>query len=144
MRRTEPNQRIGRPVAYPDHIVIVAIPGIGHRIGSRQTPPPPAAGPRIIQRDLAGVPLTDPEAAPRIRPHPPRTLPGSRRLQDRHGAAGEIDPGDVVTGERRVVHRSVGCRAHAVRPAAPWRVEHVHLSGLWIETSVHPVLAGEP
>src|SRR3989442_9711825 len=96
MRRIEPNQRIGRPVASPDHIVIVDIHGIGHRIGSRQTPLPPAAGPRIIQRDLAGVPLTDPEAAPRIRPHPPRTLPGSRRLQAPPGPPGGFYPGAWV------------------------------------------------
>src|SRR2546426_4870522 len=144
MRRIELHQRIGPPVAHPDQIVIVDKHGVGHRIGPGQTPLPPAAGPRIIQCDLAGVPLTDPQAAPRIRPYPPRTLPGGRRLQDRYAATGGIDPGDVVAGERRVVHRSVGCRANAVRPAAPWRVKHIHRSRPWIETSVHPVLAGEP
>src|SRR2546428_11597022 len=92
----EPHRRIGPPLPHPNKILTFAKPGVAKRMGSGQAPFPPAAGPRIIQCDLAGVPLTDPQAAPRIRPSPPRTLPGSRRLQDRYAATGGIDPGDVV------------------------------------------------
>src|SRR2546426_3624653 len=142
MRRIELHQRMAPPVAHPAQTVIVDKHGVGHRIGSRQPPLPPAAGPRIIQCDLAGVPLTDPQAAPRIRPYPPRTLPGSRRLQDRYAATGGIYSGDGGAGERRVVNRSLRGRANARRPPAPWRVKHIPPSPPWVETSRQPPFAG--
>src|SRR3989442_1027800 len=119
MHRIELHKRVRPEIAQPHPVATIDEHGVRHRSGSRQAPFPPAIRARVIHSDLARIPLADPQATLRICPHAPRALPRCRRLQDGCPAGREVDPGDVVAGQGRVVHRPARGGADAVRTAAP-------------------------
>src|SRR3954447_8200871 len=108
---------------------------------SRQLPRFPGAVGGIVHRDVAAIPFADPEAAFGIRPYPPGTLIGRRRLHDRRVPGRRIDFGDMAAGERGVPDVALRRDGDAVGPDAPWRLEHRDVTGLRIEPAVKAGLA---
>ncbi len=96
-----------------------------------------------MDRDLARVPLRDPQPAIRCRPHPPRPLAGRRRIDHPRLSGVAVDPGDVAARQRRVPDLAARRGRDAVGPAPTGRLEHLHLAAR-LEAPVVAGLAGEP
>src|SRR5262249_33535962 len=101
-RGLEPDDRVGAEVAEPDHVALVDVDGVGAGAVARHPPGLPGLRLRVVHADVAGVPLADPDATGRVRPHAARALIPGGRLDDRGHAGVEVDARDVAAGERGV------------------------------------------
>src|SRR3990172_11544478 len=140
----EANKRIRSEITQPDLVLLVDIHGVWARAVTRQPPlaPGPAGG--IVHGQLTGVPFTDPQPPLRVGPHPPRTLPGRRWLEDGHASGFRVDAAELAPGERGVVDPTLRCGGDPIRSAPLRRVEDLHPPLFRIQSTVHAGLAGEP
>src|SRR4051794_28014384 len=74
--RIEANDGVGGEVGEPDLVLVVHKDGVGAWALARQLPCLPRAIGGIVHRDMAAVPLADPDPALRVRPDAPRALAG--------------------------------------------------------------------
>src|SRR5205085_2223977 len=95
---------------------------------------------RVVHRDLATQPFAHPDAALAVAPHPPRALPGRRRLDDHRLAARAIDPGDERAGERAVPDFAARRGADAVGAGAARRFLDRDAPALRCEVADEPAL----
>src|SRR5690606_18257072 len=98
----------------------------------------------VVEREVAAVPLGDPQAPAAVGPDAARALPLRLGLVNFRLAALRIDTGDIAAGKRGEPDLAVGRRRDAIGTAAAWRLEYPHLLGARIEAAVDAVLAGEP
>src|SRR3954447_9324316 len=63
VERIETHDRVGRKIGKPDLVPVIDIDRIGLWAVSRQLPGFPRAVSRIVRRDVAAVPFTDPDSA---------------------------------------------------------------------------------
>src|SRR5262249_16646308 len=111
---------------------------------ARQRPLAPRVVRRVVHADLPGIPVAYPDPTLGVGPDASRTLVLGRRLDDGRLAGVEVDPGDVIAGERRVVDVATGPRPDAVRPAPGRRFPHLHVAARGIEPTVVAALPGKP
>src|SRR2546421_680205 len=72
--RVEAHQRIRHEVAQPDDCVVVHVDRVCLRMIAGQPPFAPRPRRRIVDRDLDGVPLADPDPTMRVGPDAARAL----------------------------------------------------------------------
>src|SRR5690606_23239260 len=69
--RIEAHDGVGAEIAQPDLVLIVDIDGVRARSLARQAPRLPAVAGRVVDADLTGIPLADPDLAGAVRPDAP-------------------------------------------------------------------------
>jgi hypothetical protein len=97
--RIEFDDGVRAPLGQPYLILVVDPHRVRVRLTARQLPFAPRRHRRVVHADLAGVPVTHPDAAARIGPEASRTLRRRRRFDDGGFAGFDIDAGNVIAGE---------------------------------------------
>src|SRR5205807_1783082 len=96
----EAQDRVCSPVADPHGIGVINIDGVGLRPVAWQMPTPPTTAFAVVAEKISAVPAGDPQPVVAVAPDASCALPRHRRLQDCGGAGLEIDPTEIVAGER--------------------------------------------
>src|SRR5437870_9167094 len=97
-------------------------------------PAPPTLGLAVVAEKISAVPAGDPECAAAVAPDAPCALARHRRFQNCGGAGLEIDPTEIISGERREKYLAIRRRGDAVGTGTARRVEHRHRAQIGIET----------
>src|SRR6185369_15234467 len=80
--RIEAVDGVAAPFAHPRHVALIDVDGINLGTGTRQLPLPPGPALWIVHRQVAAVPLADPQSPFAVAPNPARTLVLRWRLDD--------------------------------------------------------------
>src|SRR6185369_7692251 len=142
--RIELEDGVGAKVADPHLVLAVDIDRVSVRRFARQLVNLPARGRRVVDAEIAGVPLAHPQPTLRVWPHPPRA--DARRLPLDHGSLAGIEIGlaEEASGQRDIIDCAVRGGSDAVGADAFRRFPHLHLAGLGIEPAINTGLPGEP
>src|SRR5262245_39772872 len=138
------HDRIGRPLREPDFVVGIDPHGVGARLRAWKLPLLPTLVAWIIDTDVAGVPLTDPQPAFRIRPHATRALILGRRLINGRSTGLQFDIGEIIARQRYEPDIALGCAGDAIGPATLGRVPDLHVACRRVESAIDAVLSREP
>src|SRR5579864_5467351 len=142
-RGIEAQDRILAEIAHPHRVMLVDINGIGQRVLAGHAPGAPRVGRGIEARELARIPLGDPEPPLRIRPHAPRALTRRRRVDHLSGAAG-VETREIVARERDEIDIARGRLGDAVGARTARRAPDAQRTILEIEAAIDAALSGEP
>src|SRR5262249_42374438 len=118
---------------------------VGARLLAWKPPLLPVLVGRIVDADVARVPLANPQPAFRIRPHAARALILGRRLINSRRAVLQIDIGEITTGQRHEPDIAFGCAGYPIGPGPLGCVPDLHVACRRVEPAVlDAVLFREP
>src|SRR5262249_34519079 len=117
---------------------------VGARLLAWKPPLLPVLVGRIVDADVARVPLANPQPAFRIRPHQARALILGRRLITGRRAALQIDIGEITTGQRHEPDIAFGRAGYPIGPGPLGCVPNLHIAYGRVEPAVDAVLSSEP